>query len=408
MKKYTFHILGLTHLPTSKFYSSCAFTNKNIKLCKMLCSLGHNVYFYGAMSKEGNFDFEKYVDSSNFHFIQTHTLSDIRRDWGDGDNRFEIGYDWKNTDFRHDFSSQRKLSTLKFYAKCTEYINEIKKKDDFLLCTQGSYHTPIATAVNLFLTCEPGIGYRESVEGRFRAFESAYIQNFTYGSEHPFESMNGSYYDRVIPNYFDPNDIEYSEKKEDYYLFIGRIIKRKGILTAIRACNVLNKKLLIVGQGGKVDEDGRIHDSNPTEFYGESGTWEYLGYADFEKRKKLMAHAIATFTPTEYLECFAGTHVESMLSGTPVLTTDFGVFAGTVINGVNGYRCNTLNDFVVAAEESKKLSPKKIRESSEKYLMDNVKIEFEKWFEDLYRVYESVEDPSKKAWHRILKGNYER
>lgn len=397
MSKYRFHLLSLCHLPQNKQYNSCAFTQKNIKLSKMLISLGHEVFFYGPEGSE--------VECTEF--IQTHKISDIRRDYGDGDNRFEIGYDWTNQDFRHDFNGKRKPSTLQFYAKAIEHINKIKKPDDFLLCTQGNYHTPIVDAVKLFLTCEPGIGYRGSIEGRYRAFESAYIQNFTYGSEHPSESMNGSYYDRVIPNYFDPDDITYSDKKDDYYLFIGRIIKRKGILTAIKACNELNTKLLIVGQGGIVDPDGRLHDANPTEFYADPGTWEYLGFADIAKRKELMAHAKAVFTPTEYLECFAGTHIEAMLSGTPVLTTNFGVFPGTVINGVNGYKCDTLDDFVYFAKSAAMLEPAKVRASAERYLMDNVKWEFQKWFEDLHAVYESAQDESKKAWHRIWPGKRE-
>lgn len=32
--------------------------------------------------------------------------------------------------------------------------------------------------------------------------------------------IDGQYYDAVIPNYFDPDDFPYSEKKEDYFLYI--------------------------------------------------------------------------------------------------------------------------------------------------------------------------------------------
>lgn len=393
MRKFRFHLLGLVHLPCSRTYMSCAFTQKNHKLAAMLLSLGHEVYYYGA---EGS-------DLPCTKFIQTHTLKDIRQQWGDGDNRFEIGYDWKNTDFRHDFNSPRAACTQKFYDGAISFINANKRPDDFLLCTQGSYHNPVAIAVNLFLTCEPGIGYRGSVKGRFRAFESSYIQNFTYGSEHPYESINGSYYDRVIPNYFDPEDVEFSEKKEDYYLFIGRMIKRKGILTAALACNHLKKKLIIVGQGAAVNEAGHLVPTTDPDFILEPGTWEYFGYAGVEDRKRLMKGAIATFTPTEYLECFAGTHIESMLHGTPPITTNFAVFPETIpdyLNGQVGFRCNTLNDFVDAAVKAKNSNALFVRQYAQRFLMDNVKWEFEKWFQDLYNVYESTIS-NKKGWHRI-------
>jgi glycosyltransferase involved in cell wall biosynthesis len=389
--KYVFHLLGLCHLPCSKEYMSCAFTQKNYKLSRMLLSLGHEVYYYGA---EGS-------DVPCTQFIQTHTLSDIRQDYGDGDNRFEVGYDWTNTDFRHDFNTDRKLSTLKFYKSCIEHINKVKEDNDFLLCTQGYYHKPIADEVNLFLTCEPGVGYRGSCH-RFRAFESAYIQNFTYGSQHPFECINGSYYDRVIPNYFDEEDVEFNAKPEgDYFFFIGRMIKRKGILTAYLTAKALNKKLIIAGQGGVVLANGNLTATTTPDFEINPATWEYVGFVDVERRKEYMKNAIATFTPTEYLECFAGTHIESMLHGTPVITTDFGVFPGTVINGVNGYRCSTLDDFVWAAKNIGKMDRIGVRKSGERYLMDYVKWEYQKWFDDLMAVYESAVDSSKKGWHRI-------
>ena len=391
---FRFHLLGLAHLPCSREYLSCAFSQKNHKLARMMLSLGHEVLYYGA---EGS-------DVPCTEFVQTHTLSDIRRDYGDGDNRFEIGYDFTNADFRHDFNSARKPSTVKYYAASITAINERKRDDDFLLCTQGSYQTPIADAVKLFLTCEPGVGYRGSVEGRWRAFESKYIQDFTYGSAHPFDCINGSYYDRVIPNYFDPDDIEYSAEKNDYYLFIGRMIKRKGILTADLVCRHLGTKLIIAGQGAYVDRRGYLVPNEDPDFELPPGTWEYIGYCPVEKRKLLMAHAIATFAPTEYLECFAGTHVESMLSGTPAITTNFGVFPGTIpdgLNGVVGFRCNTLQDFVDAARKARECDPAEVRRHAERFLMENIRWEFQKWFEDLYAVYESARDPNVKGWHRL-------
>jgi glycosyltransferase involved in cell wall biosynthesis len=398
---YRFHLISLAHLPQSKEYMSCAFTQKNRKLAKMLIDLGHEVYFYGS---EGS-DVEEYCNSDKLHFIQTHTIGDIRNDYGVGDNRFELGYDWTDGDFKHDFDSERKPSTLKFYDSCVEQIQKNKHNDDFLLLSQGLYYDDIRERVGLFLTCEFGIGYRGSNKNNFRAFESSYIQNYTYGYENQLACANGSYYDRVIPNYFDKNDITFSDKKKDYYLFIGRMIKRKGIITAILACNATGKKLVLVGQGAYVDAQGHLLETDHAGEYDiPPGTWEYQGYADLEKRKKLMAEAIAVFTPTEYLECFAGTHVEAMLSGTPVITTNFGVFPGTIpdhLNGVVGFRCNTLDDFVKAAKKAKSVDHKRIRKYAERFLMENVANDYQKWFNDLYNVYESATDQSKKGWHRI-------
>lgn len=397
--KFTFHLVSLVHLPQSRKYTSCAFTQKNLKLAKMLTKLGHTVYFYGS---EGS-DVGEYVNSPNFHFVQTHTLSDIRKAWGDGDNRFEIGYDWTNTDFRHDFNSEKKEATKKFYEVCIREINRVALPDHFLLCTMGAYQNPIREGCKLFLTTEPGVGYRGSVLGNFRAFESSYIQNFTYGSEHPYESLNGSYYDRVIPNYWDGNDFEFKKEPGKYLLYMGRMIKRKGLMTAYLVSEETGIPLKIAGQGAHVLPDGSLEAIWQTDFHIPKGNWEYLGFAGVAKRKELMSNALVTFVATEYLECFGGVNCESRLSGTPVLTTNFAVFPELIINGVDGYRCDTLDDFVWAAKECKNIDRGIVRKRAERFLMENVQWDFQRWWEDLYAVYESTLGSNIKGWHRIRK-----
>lgn len=155
---FRFHFPGLVHLPISETYMGCAFTQKIVKLSKMLLSLGHEVYLYGA---EGS-------DAPCTEFIQTHTLEDIRRTWGDNPPVGELGYDWHKGNFRHDFNTKRTPLTGRFMLKCAKEINARKRQDDFLLLSQGQYHKPIADAVKLWLTCEPGVGYRGSF-AKYRA-----------------------------------------------------------------------------------------------------------------------------------------------------------------------------------------------------------------------------------------------
>ena len=379
-KVFRFHLLGLVHLPTSERYMACAFTQKNVKLAKMLLDLGHEVYLYGA---EGS-------DAPCTKFIQTHTLKEIRDEWGEGDNRYEIGYNWEQKQFKHDINTKRAAVTLQYYQNAIALINANKKEDDFVLVTQGTYQKPITDAIKLFLTLEPGIGYRGSY-ANFRAFESSYIQNFTYGSENPRASINGRYYDRVIPNYFDEKDFPFQEKKEDYYLFMGRLIVRKGLDTAIKTVKAIGGRLLVAGQ--KSEETPKTLFEDPVV--------EYVGYADVKKRAELMGKAKAVFCPSTYLEPFCGVFAESNLCGTAVISTNFGAFKDYVHNGLNGYRCNTLQDFVDAAKASSKLNPHIVRKYAEQFTLNSVKLEYQRWFQDLYRVYESVKDPTKKAWHHL-------
>lgn len=226
-----------------------------------------------------------------------------------------------------------------------------------------------------------------------------------YGSEAPMQSVDGRFYDRVIPNYFDTQDFEFFpefDEEDPYYLYIGRCISRKGIVIASQACDALGVKLKIAGQGGRVAQDGSFYSETDSSLRLPPGTWEYVGYADAKMRKQLMGHAIATFVPSMYLEPFGGTHVESMLCGTPAITTDFGVFPGTIpdaLNGVVGFRCNTLRDFVNAGQAARNVNREAVHQYAQRFAMDRVKHEFQQWFDDLFEVYLSTLDPQiHKGW----------
>ena len=53
-----------------------------------------------------------------------------------------------------------------------------------------------------------------------------------------------SWYDVVIPNYFDLEDFEYApENKEDYFLFLGRVYSGKGIDIAVQVTEKIGAKL---------------------------------------------------------------------------------------------------------------------------------------------------------------------
>jgi len=378
-KKFVFHYICLPHLPVTEKYCACAFTQKIHKLTRMLLDKGHKVCLYGV----GYTD----IKHENLEFIPVVTIEDVFKEWGDGDNRFELGYDDSQGGFRHDLNEEPTETTKKFRKNAVKEIKKRKEADHFLLLSQGSYQKEIADGANLFLTCEPGIGYRGSY-ARFRAFESSYIQNFTYGSEHPRQSINGNYYDRVIPNYFDINDFTTAEPK-DYLFYIGRLIERKGITTAVKVAEHLKKKLVVAGQGTLKDIGV------------DSQFVEHIGTLDIEGRKKWLSEALVTFVPTIYLEPFGGTSVESMLSGVPVITTNFGVFPETIPNGVGGYRCDTLQDFVDNTKKAMKLDRQKVKEYAMKFTMGNVNLEFEKWWNDLSQLYLSTTDNNIKGWHKL-------
>ena len=81
--------------------------------------------------------------------------------------------------------------------------------------------------------------------------------------------------------------------------------------------------------------------------------------------------------------------MESLLTGTPVIATDFGAFSETIVHGKNGYRFRTIGEAVWAAQNVGRLKPKKIHEAAVRnYSVDTVKYQYEAYFDQLLTLWE--------------------
>jgi glycosyltransferase involved in cell wall biosynthesis len=106
-----------------------------------------------------------------------------------------------------------------------------------------------------------------------------------------------------------------------------------------------------------------------------------------KERAELMGGAIAVIAPSMFPEPFNLVVIESQMTGTPTITTDWGGFTETNKNGVSGYRCSTLNEFEKAVWDCKKLDRKKIRERAiRKYSFEAIGPQYTKFFHRLEEI----------------------
>ena len=355
-----FHCLGVQHTITARDYVACAFTQKVLKFCEMMTRRGHTIIHYG------------HQDSV---LLCTEHVTVITRE--EFDNIYGI-HDHKSKLFKFD-TNDKVYQT--FNERAITEIGKRKQSGDFLLAFWGMGHRQICDAHQDMCVVEPGIGYGETF-AKYRVFESYAIYHAMLGMnhvhrcfvhDHEFEN------DCIIPNYYDPTDFEPVADPDDYFLFVGRIGVAKGLGRAIRMTRALGARLIVAGQNV---EDG----------FREEGFWpipdhvELAGYIGVEERKKLMARAKAVICFSRFIEPFCGVHAEAMLSGTPVITCDWGAMVEFNIHGLTGFRCRTLEEMITAGKNIHTINRTVCREwAMSKFSTPVVAVEYERYFERIYK-----------------------
>lgn len=341
------HLVALPHvrLGTSSTHL-CAYSGKIMKFCKMMGDR-NEVFLYAPES-------DPVPGARLIQCLSEHARIAI---FGKDDpNRLP---DWPTDE-------QSRLFNLAATAKIAEHADP----QNLVLLSGGWTHRPILEALSAMLCAEPFCGYPGILTERV-AFESYAWMHSVYAKK---GIENIRWYDRVIPPFCDPDEFPHlNNGRGDYLLFVGRMIGRKGPHIALQIAKAAKMPLYVAGAGG----DG-----------GFGGDINYLGPVGIEERAKLMAGARALICPTTYVEPGGNVAIEAMMSGTPVIAPDCGVFSETVSHGLSGFHFRTLRTGVDAVETATELRPDKIRAyARERYSLEAIAPKFERWFDDLQQLW---------------------
>lgn len=186
--------------------------------------------------------------------------------------------------------------------------------------------------------CMPGgmpgsiIGYMEA-----RLWNKEVLQEFTDLFLPPSKFMmetcvEGGYSEskfRVLCNFIDVDKVKNPcFKKEDYYVYLGRVNEVKGIRTLCKAAERLDKKLVVIGGGELLEE--------LQEKYRDCAYIEFKGQMQWEDFRLLIEKARFMVLPAEWSENNPLTVIESQSLGTPVLGARIGGIPELIEENVNG------------------------------------------------------------------------
>lgn len=343
-----FHVLGIPQIDTNKNFALCGFLNKIVNFCRMMKELGHTVFLYTGEHNTAPCDEAVCV-----------ITDDERKKWLGNTHYVFAG-------FGKDFAMWGETN-----KRMIVEIGKRKQPHDFICHVGGSTQHQVTQAHLDCLGVEFGVGYEGIIE-KYVVFESQSWRQYCYGKY----GLNDRFFDTTIHGYFDVAEFPMGDGKGDYLLYVGRLTPRKGMCIIEGIAKATKLKVKLIGLGNERPQN-----------------CEYIGPVSIEERAKLMGSACAVLIPTMYNEPFGSVVAEANLCGTPVITTDYGSFPELVQNGINGYRCNILRDFVKATNDVKTLNRDLIRTNAiAKFSLGVAKPQYQAYFERLSTLWE-------KGWY---------
>lgn len=333
------HIPAFPHTDLTEDSSFCAYSQKIRKFARMMSAIGYEIITYGT----------ERTDANNVEHVVVVTDAD-RAEWF-------AGYD-PETDVWNGFDVNA-VHWQTMNARVIDAIRERQQPGDMLGVIAGLCQKQVADAFPEMPCVEHGIGYA-GVFAEHRVFESYAWMHYLAARE-PSDDIR--FFDAVIPNYFSGDDFVPLDVPGEYLLYMGRMTPRKGLAVVEEIAKRTDLPVLTAGQGSE-----RVPGC------------DHLGVLRGEAKAIVLANATALLAPTTYLEPFGGVAVEAMLSATPAITTDYGGFTDTVVNGVSGYRCRTLAEFMLAVDACADIDRGGVRAHGERFLMGNIAPQFDDYF----------------------------
>jgi GTP cyclohydrolase I len=156
-----------------------------------------------------------------------------------------------------------------------------------------------------------------------------------------------------------------------YLAFCGRLSRDKGVHIAIQTALRLGVPIKIAGRrptGLRTDEDARAE----REYFEHvlapllrEPLVEELGEIGESEKQALYDGAIALLMPIDWPEPFGLVLIESLACGTPVLASPVGSVPEVIRDGVTGFHCRTVDEYVRAVERIERIDRRACRREFE-------------------------------------------
>jgi len=186
----------------------------------------------------------------------------------------------------------------------------------------------------------------------------------------------------VVHNGIKVQDYTFNEKPNDYFMYLGRLNKDKGVTEAIYAAKEARVKLIVAGNVAGGDEwNYFLHEVQP--ILNDEGI-QFVGQVGFEQKVKLLSDAEGILFPIDRREPFGLVMIEAMACGTPVIAFNRGSVPEVVVDKKTGFIVDDKEEMIEAIKEIGSIKRKDCRKHIEQnFTLNQMVDKYEKIYKKL-------------------------
>jgi glycosyltransferase involved in cell wall biosynthesis len=183
----------------------------------------------------------------------------------------------------------------------------------------------------------------------------------------------------VVHNPIDVDSWPVGYQKDDYLLWVARIVEEKGPHRAIRVAKMCNRPLILAGP---VQPGHERFFATEVEPHIDGDQIRYIGEVGGVRKQELFANAFAFLMPISWPEPFGMVIVEALAAGTPVIAFAQGAAPEIVEHGVNGFLVDDEEGMAAMVEQAGEIDPEQCRLSAaERFAPDEVAARYERVYQ---------------------------
>lgn len=354
----TLHYLGMPHAVTSEDYVGCPFTGLSLNFCKMMKKLGYKIIFYGVQG--GTVECDEHVD--------IFTLDEM------------LKYYPNNNQHYYQYDHKGKGST-EFDLKCLPELKKRLPNNGTKQIVLGTWRANILNSgLPNMISIDPNVGH-SCRSATYHVYPSRTWRTYSH-ARHNIMDINQMVNDAVIYNSFDLDLYKYNKnyQKSDYMLYLGRISHVKGIYLLMDIAEKIKRTFLISGMIAR-EEEQYFFDKLKTCKYS-----EYIGYANLNRKLGLLRGASCLVSYPIYTEPFGIVVSESQTVGTPVVVSNSGALAETVLHNKTGFLCSYEDDMIQGIENCKNINPEDcVKWGKSMFNCEDAALKYDEYFQRIYK-----------------------